>query len=78
MTDPSASMRVEDDKGEEGPVLRDSPFSEGTYHQSQLSQDGIKKGFFTRPDAALAEAVNKDADVVEFTLAEEVCRSYPM
>ena len=57
---------------------RDSPFSEGTYHQSQLSQDPIKKGFFTNPDAALAEAVNKDADVVEFTLAEEVCRSYPM
>lgn len=59
-------------KVEDGPVLRDSAFSEGTYHQSQLSQDALKFTLFSKPDATLAEAVNKDADTVEFTEDEEV------
>ena len=32
----------------------------------------VRKHFFSPPNAALAEAVNLDADHVEFTEAEEV------
>ena len=77
MASTTGSMRAEETKVEEGPVHRDSAFADGTFHQSQLSLDAVKQGFFARPDAAVAEAVNKDADTVEFTEAEEVRRVLP-
>ena len=72
MDDNTASLRVEESKAEEGPVLRDSAYADGTFHQSQLAPDAVKQGLFDKPDATLADAVHKDADAVEFTDAEEV------
>ncbi|KAH9929023.1 MFS general substrate transporter [Epithele typhae] len=69
--DDTVPTRPSVEKVEEGPVLRDSAFADGTYHQSQLSPDAVKSGLFARPDPVLAEAVNKDADTVDFTEAEE-------
>ena len=51
--------------------MRASPHADGTFHQSQLVGRDVRRGFFSPPDAALAEAVNHDADTVEFTEAEE-------
>ena len=51
--------------------MRASTHTEGTFHQSQLVGRDARRGFFSPPDAALAEAVNQDADTVEFTEAEE-------
>ncbi|KAI0357778.1 MFS general substrate transporter [Trametes cingulata] len=71
---PSHSIRSEplpSEKVEEGPVVKDSALAEGTFHQSQVAGRAERKHFFSPPDAALAEAVNKDADNVEFTEEEE-------
>ena len=71
-TSRTGSVLEEDMKTEEGPVVRDSAFSEGTFYQSKVVGKAVRKHFFSPPDAALAEAVNLDADHVEFTEAEEV------
>ncbi|OJT07696.1 hypothetical protein TRAPUB_1437 [Trametes pubescens] len=72
----SPSVRSEPrpaDKVEEGPVMvQDSALSEGTFHQAQVAGIAERKHFFSPPDASLAEAVNRDADNVEFTEDEEV------
>ncbi|TBU24264.1 MFS general substrate transporter [Dichomitus squalens] len=65
------SIREEDVKLEEGHAVRESALSEGTFHQSQVVGKAIRKHFFCPPDATLADAVNRDADNVEFTDAEE-------
>ncbi|EIW53507.1 MFS general substrate transporter [Trametes versicolor FP-101664 SS1] len=71
----SPSVRSEPrpaDKVEEGPVMvQDSTLSEGTFHQAQVAGIAERKHFFSPPDASLAEAVNRDADNVEFTEEEE-------
>ncbi|KAI1792408.1 MFS general substrate transporter [Ganoderma leucocontextum] len=71
-----ASIREEDFKLEDGPSMRASAHSDGTFHQSQLVGKDVRNGFFSPPDAALAEAVNQDADTVEFTEAEEKAVRY--
>ncbi|KAI0718583.1 MFS general substrate transporter [Cerioporus squamosus] len=69
---PPASVRIDEEKLEEGPSrARDSALSEGTFYQSQVSGKPVRKHFFSPPDGALAEAVNRDADNVEFTEVEE-------
>lgn len=69
---PPSSILEEHVKLEDGPSVRASPHADGTFHQSQLVGRDVRRGFFSPPDAALAEAVNHDADTVEFTEAEEV------
>lgn len=54
-------------------MVQDSTLSEGTFHQAQVAGIAKRKHFFSPPDASLAEAVNRDADNVEFTEEEEVC-----
>ncbi|KAJ7326311.1 MFS general substrate transporter [Mycena albidolilacea] len=44
---------------------------EGEYHQSQLGPKASRKHFFSPLDPAYADAVNRDAETVEFTAAEE-------
>ena len=68
---PPASILEEHVKLEDGPPVRASAHNDGTFHQSQLVGRDVRRGFFSPPDAALAEAVNHDADTVEFTEAEE-------
>ncbi|KAI0366510.1 MFS general substrate transporter [Pilatotrama ljubarskyi] len=71
---PPHSIRSEPrpaEKVEEGPVVKDSALSDGTFHQSQVAGRPERKHFFSPPDAAIADAVNKDADNVEFTEEEE-------
>ncbi|KAI0705499.1 MFS general substrate transporter [Earliella scabrosa] len=73
MSDPLAPTheRVESEKLEEGPVVKDSAFADGTYHQSRVGDKPVRRHFFSPPDGTLAEAVNQDADCVEFTEEEE-------
>ncbi|RPD52492.1 MFS general substrate transporter, partial [Lentinus tigrinus ALCF2SS1-6] len=68
-----ASVRIDEEKKLEDGMsrARDSALSEGTFYQSQVSGKPIRKHFFSPPDGALAEAVNQDADNVDFTLEEE-------
>ena len=74
MSDPLAPTheRVDSEKLEEGPVVKDSAFADGTYHQSRVGDKPVRRHFFSPPDGTLAEAVNQDADCVEFTEEEEV------
>jgi hypothetical protein len=44
----------------------------GDYHQSQLGPKPTRKHFFSPLDPGYADAVNLDAETVEFTEAEEV------
>ncbi|KAJ6481767.1 MFS general substrate transporter [Mycena sanguinolenta] len=44
---------------------------EGEYHQGQLGPKPSRKHFFSPLDPAYADAVNRDAETVEFTDAEE-------
>ncbi|KAJ7859580.1 MFS general substrate transporter [Mycena leptocephala] len=44
---------------------------DGDYHQSQLGPKPSRKHFFSPLDPAYADAVNRDAETVEFTEAEE-------
>ncbi|KAJ7805754.1 MFS general substrate transporter [Mycena olivaceomarginata] len=44
---------------------------EGEYYQSQLGPKASRKHFFSPLDPAYADAVNRDAETVEFTEAEE-------
>ncbi|KAJ7135487.1 MFS general substrate transporter [Mycena crocata] len=44
---------------------------EGDYHQSQLGPKPTRKHFFSPLDPGYADAVNRDAETVEFTEAEE-------
>ncbi|CDO68592.1 hypothetical protein BN946_scf184996.g23 [Trametes cinnabarina] len=70
----SPSLRIEPREGEKeeaGPVVKDSAIVEGTFHQAKVAGKVRRKHFFSPPDAALAEAVNKDADNVEYTEEEE-------
>ncbi|KAI8990724.1 MFS general substrate transporter [Trametes punicea] len=71
----SLPVRIEPrlgDKVEGELVFEDSALAEGTFYQApvagKLTQ---RKHFFSPPDAALAEAVNRDADNVEYTKEEE-------
>ena len=50
----------------------DHPNKEGTSHQSELGPKAKRKHFFAPLDPAYADAVNKDAEFVEFTADEEV------
>ncbi|KAL7284659.1 hypothetical protein ACG7TL_001956 [Trametes sanguinea] len=75
MSTESPSVRVEPREGEKedaGPVVKDAAIAEGTFHQARVAGQVRRKHFFSPPDAALAEAVNRDADNVEFTEEEEV------
>ena len=48
----------------------------GTFHQTQVQATGIgktRKHFFSPLSSTLADAVNRDAEAVEYTLEEEVC-----
>ncbi|KAF7342036.1 MFS general substrate transporter [Mycena venus] len=47
------------------------PNKEGEYHQSQLGPKPSRKHFFSPLDPAYADAVNRDAETVQFTEAEE-------
>nr|VWO95270.1 Probable membrane NADH dehydrogenase NdhA [Ganoderma boninense] len=75
---PPASILEEHVKLEDGPSARLSTHTDGTFYQSQLVGKDVRKGFFSPPDAALAEAVNQDADTVEFTEAEEASTACPI
>ncbi|KAJ7662061.1 MFS general substrate transporter [Mycena polygramma] len=44
---------------------------EGEYHQSQLGPKAARKHFFSPLDPAYADAVNRDAETVDFSDAEE-------
>lgn len=75
----SSSVRSQprpSEKVEDGPVVKDSALAEGTFHQARVSGRPERKHFFSPPDASLADAVNRDADNVEFTDEEEVSRAY--
>ncbi|OSD00480.1 MFS general substrate transporter [Trametes coccinea BRFM310] len=74
MSTESPSVRVEPREGEKedaGPVVKDAAIAEGTFHQARVAGQVRRKHFFSPPDAALAEAVNRDADNFEFTEEEE-------
>ncbi|KAJ7701814.1 hypothetical protein B0H17DRAFT_1128044 [Mycena rosella] len=43
----------------------------GEYHQSQLGPKPTRKHFFSALDSGYADAVNLDAEAVEYTEAEE-------
>ena len=77
---PPASVRIDEDpeKFEDSHRVGTSALSDGTFHQSQVSGQpaAVRRHFFSPPDGALADAVNRDADNVDFTLAEEVCTYY--
>ncbi|RDX40819.1 MFS general substrate transporter [Lentinus brumalis] len=67
-----ASVRIDEEKLEDGPSpARDSALSDGTFYQLQVSGKPVRKHFFSPPDGTLAEAVNRDADNVQFTDVEE-------
>jgi len=57
---------------EEAEKVLDHPNKEGTSHQSELGPKAKRKHFFAPLDPAYADAVNKDAEFVEFTADEEV------
>ena len=57
---------------EEAEKVLDYPNKEGTSHQSELGPKAKRKHFFAPLDPAYADAVNKDAEFVEFTEDEEV------
>ena len=57
---------------EEAEKVLDHPNKEGTSHQSELGPKAKRKHFFAPLDPAYADAVNKDAEFVEFTVDEEV------
>ncbi|KAI0822431.1 major facilitator superfamily domain-containing protein [Trametes gibbosa] len=70
----SPSVRSEPrpaEKTEEGPVMKESALAEGSFYQSQVIGKAERRHFFSPPDATLADAVNRDADNVEFTEEEE-------
>ncbi len=70
---PPASVRIDEEKLEDGPSpARDAALSDGTFYQLQVSGKPVRKHFFSPPDGTLAEAVNRDADNVQFTDVEEV------
>lgn len=47
--------------------------AEGSYYQSQLGPKPKRKHFFSSLDPSYANAVNRDAETVEFTAQEDVC-----
>ncbi|KAH9848661.1 major facilitator superfamily domain-containing protein [Lenzites betulinus] len=59
------------EKTEDGPAMNESALADGTFYQSQVTGKAERKHFFSPPDATLADAVNRDADSVEFTEEEE-------
>ncbi|KAI9056451.1 MFS general substrate transporter [Trametes sanguinea] len=74
MSSDSPSVRMEPREGKKedaGPVVKDAAIAEGTFHQARVAGQVRRKHFFSPPDAALAEAVNRDADNVEYTEEEE-------
>ena len=58
---------------EEAEKALDHPNKEGTSHQLELGPKAKRKHFFAPLDPAYADAVNKDAEFIEFTADEEVC-----
>lgn len=77
---PPASVRIDEDPEKlEGPHARTPALSEGTFYQAQVAGQpaAVRRHFFSPPDGALADAVNRDADNVAFTAAEEVRISCP-
>ena len=75
MTALSTSIRMEprqSEKCEGGDIVKDAALAEGTFYQSRAAGATKRRHFFSPPDAALADAVNQDADNVEYTEEEEV------
>ncbi|KAI0664161.1 MFS general substrate transporter [Cubamyces menziesii] len=74
MTALSSSIRMEprqSEKCEGGDIVKDAALAEGTFYQSRAAGATKRRHFFSPPDAALADAVNQDADNVEYTEEEE-------
>ncbi|KAH9885262.1 MFS general substrate transporter [Cubamyces lactineus] len=74
MTALSSSIHMEprqDEKLEGEGTVKDAALAEGTFYQSRTAEATKRKHFFSPPDAALADAVNQDADNVEYTEDEE-------
>ncbi|KAI0325735.1 MFS general substrate transporter [Cubamyces sp. BRFM 1775] len=74
MTALSSSVRMEPRQGEKsegGDIVTDAALAEGTFYQSRTAGVTKRRHFFSPPDAGLAEAVNQDADNVEYTEDEE-------
>jgi len=68
-----SSLREESKRStDEVEKVLDYPNKEGTSHQSELGPKAKRKHFFAPLDPAHADAVNKDAELVEFTEDEEV------
>ena len=57
---------------EEAEKVLNHPNKEGTSHQSELGPKAMRNHFFAPLDSAYADAVDKDAEFVEFTADEEV------
>lgn len=73
----SSSAKDVEDSGELVMVVsreRDADLAEGTFHQMQAEADPTRtwKQFFSPLPRIAADAVNKDAETVEFTPDEEV------
>ncbi|KAH9910536.1 MFS general substrate transporter [Fomitopsis serialis] len=67
---PAAAMSPESDKDIEEARIED-PNTEGTRFQAALGERARRRQFFSRLDTEVADAVNKDAETVEFTADEE-------
>jgi hypothetical protein len=57
---------------EEAEKVLNHPNKEGTSYQSAVGPKATRKHFFAPLDPAYADAVDKDAEFVEFTANEEV------
>ncbi|KAG6840846.1 hypothetical protein C0991_003793 [Blastosporella zonata] len=53
------------------PDLEETKLGEGTFYQTQLGLKPTRKHFFAPIDSTYAEAVNRDAETVEYTDEEE-------
>lgn len=76
--EPSAVLQPDSEKGntvmiERGPTDQvPGDNTEGTFHQAQLAFKVTRKHFFSPLDPSYADAVQRDAETVQYTLEEEV------
>jgi len=73
MTTPSTGLAEAMNTMDENQVKQKAQF--GTLHQNAIGHEARRRFFFSPLDPVLAEAVHKDAEVVQYTPEEEV-RSY--
>lgn len=68
----SEILPIGESKGEEDAVHSEY-LKQNTSHQVDIGQKPKRKHFFSQLDPAIAEAVHRDAEVIEYSAEEEVC-----